>query len=79
MTVKDSSNLGATGKFMTEVAKTSEKDREEAIRKFITGMSLDEKIAQMSVENNSTPSNPREMSKEDYIHVLENAYGINGE
>ncbi len=34
-----------------------------------------EKIAEMSFENNSTPSNPRTMTKEDYVKVLENAYG----
>jgi len=33
-----------------------------------------ETIAQMSVENNSTPSNPRTLGKEDYIRILENAY-----
>ncbi|MCF6247255.1 MAG: iron-containing alcohol dehydrogenase [Desulfobacula sp.] len=32
-------------------------------------------IARMSFENNSTPSNPRVMAKEDYVKVLENAYG----
>ena len=33
-----------------------------------------EKISQMSFENNSTPSNPRELGQEDYLKILENAY-----
>ena len=33
-----------------------------------------EKIAKMSFENNSTPSNPRELDQEDYLEILENAY-----
>ena len=33
-----------------------------------------EKIAKMSFENNSTPSNPKELGKEDYVKILENAY-----
>ncbi|MCD4675234.1 MAG: iron-containing alcohol dehydrogenase [Desulfobacula sp.] len=33
-----------------------------------------EKIAKMSFENNSTPSNPKELGKEDYFKILENAY-----
>jgi len=32
------------------------------------------KIARMSYENNSTPSNPRELDTSDYIKILENAY-----
>ncbi|MBU0462639.1 MAG: iron-containing alcohol dehydrogenase [Proteobacteria bacterium] len=33
-----------------------------------------EKISQMSFENNSTPSNPRKLGREDYFKILENAY-----
>ena len=33
-----------------------------------------ERISQMSFENNSTPSNPRELGQEDYLKILENAY-----
>jgi len=33
-----------------------------------------EKIAEMSVKNISTESNPRPMTKEDYLTVIENAY-----
>ncbi len=33
-----------------------------------------EKIAEMSFENNSNPSNPRELGWEDYLKILENAY-----
>lgn len=32
------------------------------------------KIARMSMENNSTPSNPRELSEQDYLNILNNAY-----
>lgn len=31
-------------------------------------------IADMSFENNSTPSNPRKLVREDYLRILENAY-----
>ncbi|WP_312811272.1 iron-containing alcohol dehydrogenase [Sedimentibacter sp.] len=34
-----------------------------------------EKIAEMSVKNISTESNPRPMTKEDYLTVIKNAYG----
>jgi len=33
-----------------------------------------EKIAEMSFENNSTPSNPRALGKKDYLNILVNAY-----
>jgi alcohol dehydrogenase len=33
-----------------------------------------EKIAKMSFENNSTPSNPRKLGQEDYLKILKNAY-----
>lgn len=33
-----------------------------------------DQIAQMSFDNNSNPSNPRELAKEDYLKILENAY-----
>ena len=33
-----------------------------------------EKIADMSFENNSTPSNPRVLEKKDYLNILVNAY-----
>jgi len=33
-----------------------------------------EKIADMSFENNSTPSNPRALGKKDYLNILVNAY-----
>jgi len=33
-----------------------------------------EKIADMSLENNSTPSNPRVLGKKDYLNILVNAY-----
>lgn len=33
-----------------------------------------EKIADMSFENNSTPSNPRALGKKDYVNILVNAY-----
>ena len=31
-------------------------------------------ISKMSFENNSTPSNPRQLEQEDYHNILENAY-----
>lgn len=34
-----------------------------------------DQIAAMSFENNSTPSNPRPLVKQDYLNILENAYG----
>lgn len=34
-----------------------------------------DKIARMSVENNSNPSNPRDLGQEDYVRILENAHG----
>jgi len=33
-----------------------------------------EEIAQMSLRNNSTPSNPRTLEVQDYLKILENAY-----
>ncbi len=36
-----------------------------------------EKIADMSFENNSTPSNPRALGKKDYVNILVNAYEKN--
>ncbi len=33
-----------------------------------------EMIAKMSFENNSTPSNPRKLGREDFLKILENAY-----
>jgi len=36
-----------------------------------------EKIADMSFENNSTPSNPRMLGKKDYLNILVNAYEKN--
>ena len=41
-----------------------------------TGVHKDdfERLAELSVENNSTESNPRSMGKEDYMAVLEQAY-----
>jgi len=33
-----------------------------------------EQIADMSFKNNSTPSNPRELEKKDYLNILVNAY-----
>ena len=35
-----------------------------------------EKIADMAFENNSSPSNPRELEREDYLQILEAAYEI---
>jgi alcohol dehydrogenase len=32
-----------------------------------------DKIAEMSFENNSNPSNPRALEKKDYLRILENA------
>lgn len=37
-----------------------------------------EKIAEMSVKNISTESNPRPMNKEDYLTVIKNAYSFKG-
>lgn len=33
-----------------------------------------DQIAEMSLANNSTPSNPKRLTKEDYLKILENAY-----
>ena len=33
-----------------------------------------DRIAQMSFQNNSTPSNPRKLKVLDYLKILENAY-----
>ena len=38
------------------------------------GVDQFEKIAKMSFENNSTPSNPRDLNPRDYLRILENAY-----
>lgn len=35
-----------------------------------------DQIAAMSFENNSTPSNPRPLVKQDYLNILEDAYGL---
>ncbi len=65
----------AAGAFIQKISDLSSRLGIPLFRKLNIETDTFDKIAQMSFENNSTPSNPRTMTKKDYVRVLENAYG----
>jgi alcohol dehydrogenase len=72
--INDSDDRSAATAFIRQIADLSVRLDIPLFRDLCIGPDHFEKIALMSVENNSNPSNPRPLMKDDYLNILENAY-----
>lgn len=73
--IDDGDDKKAAAAFIKKIADLSAGLNIPLFRDLDIGPDHFERIAQMSVANNSNPSNPRPLEKEDYLRILRNAYG----
>jgi alcohol dehydrogenase len=64
----------ASKKFIQTIKDLSQRLKIPCFKELNIGRDRFDKIAAMSFENNSTPSNPRELDHKDYLKILESAY-----
>jgi alcohol dehydrogenase class IV len=67
-------DMKASNAFIQLIVKLSNRLGIPLFKDLKIGKDQFEKIADMSFENNSTPSNPRALGKKDYLNILVNAY-----
>ena len=72
--IDEADDMSAARFFIQNIKALSKKLGIPLFKDLEIGKDKFEKISQMSFENNSTPSNPRELGQEDYLKILENAY-----
>ena len=72
--IDEADDMSAARFFIQNIKALSKKLGIPLFKDLKIGKDQFEKISQMSFENNSTPSNPRELGQEDYLKILENAY-----
>ncbi len=72
--IAEADDMSAARFFIQNIKALSKKLGIPLFKDLKIGKDQFEKISQMSFENNSTPSNPRELGQEDYLKILENAY-----
>lgn len=73
--IDESRDMEAAKIFIDTIKNLSQRLEIPSFRDLGIGADKFEKIAGMSVKNNSNPSNPRKLDKEDYIQILKNAHG----
>jgi len=73
--ITESDDRGAAKIFIQTIKALSKRLGIPLFKELGIGREKFERIARMSFENNSTPSNPRPLVQEDYLTILENAYG----
>ena len=71
--IKDTDDMTASQSFIEMIMDLSKRLHIPQFKDLNIGKDKFDKIAEMSFENNSTPSNPRPLVKEDYLNILENA------
>jgi len=72
--IKQKEDMRAARSFILEIQNMSKRLGIPLFKDLKIGKDQFEKISRMSFENNSTPSNPRKLKREDYLKILENAY-----
>ena len=71
--IKDTNDMTASQSFIQMITDLSKRLNIPQFKDLNIGKDKFDKIADMSFKNNSTPSNPRALRKEDYLNILENA------
>ncbi len=71
--IKDTNDMTASQSFIEMIMDLSKRLHIPQFKDLNIGKDKFDKIAEMSFENNSTPSNPRALEKKDYLRILENA------
>ncbi len=71
--IKDTNDMTASQSFIQMIADLSKRLNIPQFKDLNIGKDQFDKIADMSFENNSTPSNPKALEKQDYLRILENA------
>jgi len=74
--IKDTNDMTASQSFIEMIMDLSKRLHIPQFKDLNIGKDKFDKIAEMSFENNSTPSNPRALEKKDYLRILENAKHI---
>ena len=74
--ISEVDDIKASGLFVQLIKDLSKRLGIPVFKDLKIGRDQFEKIAQMSFENNSTPSNPRELGPKDYLEILKNAYEL---
>lgn len=72
--IVESDDMEAANTFIKSIKELSKRLGIPLFKDLKIGKDQFEKIADMSFENNSTPSNPRELEKQDYLNILVDAY-----
>jgi alcohol dehydrogenase class IV len=72
--IDESDDYKAGEKFIEMIRELSLRLQIPLFRDLNIGRDQFEKIAEMSFQNNSNPSNPRSLEREDYLKILKNAY-----
>ncbi|WP_033398566.1 iron-containing alcohol dehydrogenase [Desulfospira joergensenii] len=72
--IRNSDDSGAAREFIENIRQLSARLDIPVFRDLNIGPDQFELIADMSFRNNSNPSNPRSLDREDYMNILENAY-----
>ncbi len=71
--IKDTNDMTASQSFIEMIMDLSKRLHIPQFKDLNIGKDKFDKIAEMSFENNSNPSNPRALEKKDYLRILENA------
>lgn len=77
--IRETDDLEASKTFIRQIKGLSKRLCIPEFKDLNIGKDQFETIAQMSLMNNSNPSNPRPLEKQDYLAILENAWHSNGE
>ena len=72
--ITQTDDMKASNAFIRLIVDLSKRLKIPLFKDLKIGKDQFEKIADMSFENNSTPSNPRVLEKKDYLNILVNAY-----
>ena len=72
--ITQTDDMKASNAFIQLIVDLSKRLKIPLFKDLKIGKDQFEKIADMSFENNSTPSNPRVLEKKDYLNILVNAY-----
>ena len=72
--IKEADDTKASIAFIEMIKELSKRLSIPQFKDLNIGKDKFDKIAGMSFENNSTPSNPRTLEKQDYLNILENAW-----
>lgn len=72
--IRQTNDMAAAKMFIQSIKDLSKRLGIPLFKELKIGKDQFEKIADKSFENNSTPSNPRDLAREDYLKILETAY-----